>query len=63
MICMAPPFPSSSRMDAWPQRRGLQAVSMIRKLYSNMSRYEQNTGTAAAVVIILIMHELMHLLN
>lgn len=29
MICMAAPFPSSSRMDAWPQRRGLQTVSII----------------------------------
>lgn len=26
--CMATPFPSSSRMDAWSQRRGLQAVSI-----------------------------------
>ncbi|TMS17036.1 Highly divergent homeobox [Larimichthys crocea] len=25
---MAPPFPSSSRMDAWPQRRGLQAMNL-----------------------------------
>lgn len=28
MICMAAPFPSSSRMDAWPQRRGLQAMNL-----------------------------------
>ncbi|XP_070769550.1 highly divergent homeobox [Enoplosus armatus] len=25
---MAAPFPSSSRMDAWPQRRGLQAMNL-----------------------------------
>lgn len=35
MICMAAPFPSSSRMDAWPQRRGLQTVSISRTVFLN----------------------------
>ncbi|KAM4622159.1 highly divergent homeobox isoform 2-T3 [Polymixia lowei] len=28
LVCMAAPFSSSSRMDAWPERRGLQTMNL-----------------------------------
>lgn len=49
MICMAAPFPSSSRMDAWPQRRGLQAMN-LRSVFTAeqqriLERYYENGMT------------------
>ncbi|XP_051276500.1 highly divergent homeobox isoform X1 [Dicentrarchus labrax] len=38
---MAAPFPSSSRMDAWPQRRGLQAVFSQMNLRSVFTAEQQ----------------------
>lgn len=49
MSCMAAPFPSSSRMDAWPQRRGLQTVN-LRSVFTAeqqriLERYYENGMT------------------
>ncbi|KAI3351955.1 hypothetical protein L3Q82_020778, partial [Scortum barcoo] len=49
VICMAAPFPSSSRMDAWPQRRGLQAMN-LRSVFTAeqqriLERYYENGMT------------------
>lgn len=49
MICMAAPFPSSSRMDAWPQRRGLQTMN-LRSVFTAdqqriLERYYENGMT------------------
>ncbi|XP_051276501.1 highly divergent homeobox isoform X2 [Dicentrarchus labrax] len=46
---MAAPFPSSSRMDAWPQRRGLQAMN-LRSVFTAeqqriLERYYENGMT------------------
>ncbi|XP_035525224.1 highly divergent homeobox isoform X2 [Morone saxatilis] len=46
---MATPFPSSSRMDAWPQRRGLQAMN-LRSVFTAeqqriLERYYENGMT------------------
>lgn len=49
MIRMAAPFPSSSRMDAWPQRRGLQTMN-LRSVFTAeqqriLERYYENGMT------------------
>lgn len=49
MICMAAPFPSSNRMDAWPQRRGLQTMN-LRSVFTAeqqriLERYYENGMT------------------